>query len=65
MTRLRWFVCVGVVCRLLGAASAAAAQGLPSEPITIGDGLVTISSDISASLGWTDPGFFNYTDYER
>jgi len=42
----------------------AAAQTLPSEPVTFGDGRVVVGGDISAAFGATDPGFFNYTDYE-
>src|SRR2546428_12700799 len=53
--RLAWLL---VVC-----ASAASAQTLPSEPIALAGGRVTIGGDISASFGSDDPGFFNYTDY--
>src|SRR5580704_9047812 len=45
------------------AASIAGAQSLPSEPIELAGGNVTIGGDISASFGSNDPGFFNYTDY--
>jgi len=48
-----------------GAVQAVAAQSLPSEPIALADGHVTIGGDVSASAGSTDPGFFNYTDYEH
>ena len=41
------------------------AQGLPSEPIALADGRVTVSGDVSATFGSPDPGFFNYTDYEH
>jgi hypothetical protein len=50
---------------LAAAARFAAAQGLPSEPIAIADGRVTIGGDVSASFGSADPGFFDYTDYEH
>src|SRR5262245_35478577 len=50
---------------LLSFPSASAAQSLPSEPIVIADGLVTLGGDVSASMGSADPGFFNYTDYEH
>jgi hypothetical protein len=43
----------------------AAAQYLPSGPIALADGRVTIGGDVSASVGSADPGFFNYTDYEH
>ncbi len=39
-------------------------QGLPSEPIVLGDGLLTVGGSLSATMGSDDPGFFNYTDYE-
>lgn len=48
-----------IVC----AARLAAAQTLPSEPIALANGRVTVSGDVSASYGSEDPGFFNYTDY--
>jgi hypothetical protein len=52
---------------LVVAASAApvGAQTLPSEPIALAGGRVTVGGDISASFGSPDPGFFNYTDYEH
>jgi hypothetical protein len=50
-----------VVC----AVHLAAAQGLPSEPIAVAGGRVTVSGDVSAGFGSEDPGFFNYTDYEH
>src|SRR5947209_7225979 len=40
------------------------AQRLPSEPIVVGDGALTVGGDVSATVGPDDPGFFNYTDYE-
>ena len=39
------------------------AQTLPSEPITLADGRVTVGGDISAGFGSDDVGFFDYTDY--
>ena len=50
-----------VVCAVRGAD----AQVLPSEPIALANGRVTVSGDLSASYGSDDPGFFNYTDYEH
>src|SRR5262249_55844495 len=47
------------------AAGAAGAQTLPSEPIALADGRVTVSGDVAASFGSKDPGFFDYTDYEH
>jgi hypothetical protein len=49
---------------VLCAASIAGAQSLPSEPIELAAGHVTVGGDISASIGSHDPGFFNYTDYD-
>src|SRR5437016_2566683 len=49
----------------LGGASAAVAQALPSEPVTLVGGRLTLSGDISATVGSEDTGFFNYTDYEH
>src|SRR5262245_27935686 len=40
-------------------------QALPSEPISVADGRVTVGGDVSVSVGAEDPGFFNYTDYEH
>jgi hypothetical protein len=54
------------VCALtLGHIVPARAQGLPSEPLSLADGHVTIGGDVSASTGGSDTGFFNYTDYEH
>ena len=50
---------------LVCAARLAAAQRLPSEPIALANGRVTISGDVSAGYGSADDGFFNYTDYEH
>ena len=57
----------------LGAAGVAGAQTLPSEPIVIGGGRLTIGGDVSATMSCAqaeggsrcteDTGFFNYTDY--
>ena len=58
--RLCLFVAV-----LAGIAASVRAQVLPADPIAIADGRITIAGDVSASVGSTDPGFFNYTDYEH
>jgi len=50
---------------VVASAAAVRAQGLPSEPIALADGRVTIGGDVSATVGSPDPGFFNYTDYEH
>jgi hypothetical protein len=50
---------------LVCAARTGSAQVLPSEPIALANGRVTVSGDVSAGYGSADPGFFNYTDYEH
>lgn len=50
---------------VLSGAVAAAAQTLPSAPIVLGDGHLTISGGVSAALAPEDSRFFDYTDYER
>ena len=56
-------VVLALLC--LGLASAAAAQVLPSEPVTLMDGRVVLGADAAVSVGPDDPGFFNYSDYEH
>ena len=50
---------------VVASAAAVRAQALPSEPIALADGRVTVGGDVSATFGSPDPGFFNYTDYEH
>jgi hypothetical protein len=45
-------------------ATLAAAQGLPSEPISVANGRLVFGAEVTATIGPDDPGFFNYTDYE-
>ncbi len=52
------------MCVWLGSASAAA-QTLPSGPLVIADGHVALGADVSATYGSSDPGFFDFTDYEH
>jgi hypothetical protein len=52
-----------VLCMASGAA-AQSLPGLPSEPIVVGNGTLTVGGDLSATVGPIDQGFFNYTDYE-
>ena len=60
-----WVNRAGIACLLvLSFTRDAGAQRLPSEPIVLGDGLLTVGGDLSATIGPDDPGFFNYTDYE-
>ena len=58
----RWSTALGLVWLSVAPARA---QTLPSGPISAGDGRVTISGDVSATVGSDDPGFFDYTDYEH
>jgi len=53
------------VLTAFGAVSTAAAQGLPSEPVSFGGGRVVIGGEAAASLAPEDTGFFNYSDYEH
>jgi len=41
------------------------AQALPASPIVVADGRLTVGGSVSASFGSSDPGFFNYMDYEH
>jgi hypothetical protein len=55
-----------LACLIVAASSGrSAAQALPSNPIVLADGHVTLGGDVSVSYGTDDPGFFNYTDYEH
>jgi hypothetical protein len=47
------------------AARGAAAQTLPDEPISVGDGRLVVSGDLAASIAPEDTGFFDYSDYEH
>ena len=50
---------------VLSAAAPLGAQTLPSRPIALADGQVTLGGDLSVTMGPSDPGYFNYTDYEQ
>src|SRR6058998_2543232 len=63
--RLRAFQPLASMLVVVATAAAARAQTLPSEPIALAGGRVTVSGDVSATFGSPDPGFFNYTDYEH
>ena len=61
-----------VIKSLLGACGlvlctspSAPAQTLPSKPIALADGRVTLGGDISWAYAPEDSGFFNYTDYKH
>lgn len=57
-------VLAGIVA-WIGIASAAAAQSLPSEPISFGSGRVVLGGDAAVAMAPEDHGFFNYSDYEH
>lgn len=59
--------CLPLVALALLLARFANAQGLPSGPITLGEGRLTLGGEASASIATTDDehGWFNYTDYEH
>jgi hypothetical protein len=72
----RRFVLAAMAATLLPALGVTArAQGLPSEPVVLAGGRVTIGGGVSASFSCgsaedagpceSDPGFFNYSDYEH
>lgn len=48
----------------LGLTSEGVAQGLPTEPVSLGGGRVVLGAEVTATMAPEDPGFFNYTDYE-
>src|SRR6266850_1383205 len=50
---------------VIAAALPVRAQTIPSEPIVLGNGHVTLGGDVSWSIAPEDTGFFNYTDYEH
>ena len=56
---------IHVTALVLLAATGAAAQTIPSEPITFGEGRVVLSGDASLSISPKDEGFFNYSNYEQ
>jgi hypothetical protein len=61
-----WLKATVLALGVVAAASLpAGAQTLPSEPIVVGDGRLTIGGDAAISFAPQDPGFFNYTDYEH
>jgi hypothetical protein len=50
--------------RVAGAATAVYAQGLPTEPVSVGDGRFVLGAEVTATIANSDPGFFNYIDDE-
>src|SRR5262245_47571298 len=61
----RMRLCLLVAGCCVGGIRAAHGPLLPARPIELAAGRVTIAGDASASYGSSDPGFFNYTDYEH
>ena len=59
-----WLASLGFVS-FFTVVAGARAQTLPAEPIALADGRVTVGGDVSATFGSSDPGFFNYTDYDH
>ena len=43
----------------------AAAQALPSDPVTFAEGRVVLGGDVAVAVAPPDRGFFNYGDYEQ
>src|SRR5215204_5885759 len=47
------------------AARSAGAQDWPDRPLSMANGRVTVGGDATLTAGTDDPGYFNFTDYER
>src|SRR5438128_4588839 len=61
-----WLRAAALTFALAGAVSPlAGAQTLPSEPIVLAGGRLTLGGDAAVSFAPQDPGFFNFTDYEH
>lgn len=50
---------------LVEARTPAFGQALPSSPITLAGGRITLGGELAASVAAGDDGFFNYSDYKR
>src|SRR2546428_6658368 len=62
------FSAVSAIAALIVVVALAAplsAQTLPSGPIVLADGHLTLGGDVAISFAPNDPGFFNYTDYDE
>ena len=58
----RALICVAAI----GSPAAAAAQGVPSEPVSVMGGRLVFSGEAALTFGTPDhESYFNYTDYER
>jgi len=61
-----WLKAAPLAMALAGAVSLPArAQTVPSEPIVLAGGRLTLGGDVGVSFAPQDPGFFNFTDYEH
>ena len=59
---LRALICVAAI----GSPAAAAAQGVPSEPVSVLGGRLVFSGEAAITFGTPDhESYFNYTDYEH
>jgi hypothetical protein len=56
---------LAVIAAWLALTGSAAAQALPSEPVSIADGRLVVGGDVAVTTAPSDPGFFNYTDYDH
>jgi hypothetical protein len=56
---------IALIVWLAVPAARAAADLLPSRPITFGDGRVVVSGDVALSFGTPDEGYFNLFDYSH
>ena len=62
---MTWRSTAAALTVALAASAPVRGQVLRSEPIVLADGHLTIGGDVTVSVAPSDPGFFNYTDYER
>jgi hypothetical protein len=58
-------LCVFASGQARAQAASSSLSWLSPDPIALADGRVTLAGDVSASFGSSDPGFFNYTDYDH
>jgi hypothetical protein len=60
-------VLVALIVLIVNGPSPASAQGLPSAPVTLAGGRITLGGDVTltASSDDDDPAWFNYTGYEH
>ena len=56
---------LAVIAAWLALAGSADAQALPSEPVTVASGRLVGGGDVAVTAAPSDPGFFNYTDYDH